>query len=147
MAREYSRTPYEYGNAVRKRNPQREVYGTPHRVVTHHKKKRKTQAMDLGFVLFLAAALIVTGFTCIQYINLQTSITSYVDEISRLEIQLEEKRAENDDTECRIKGAVDLEYVKKKAMDELGMTYAREDQIIIYESDGTDYVRQFVSIE
>lgn len=146
LATEYSRTPYVNGSAVRKQNPRRDEYRTPHRVV-RSSKKQKRQAMDLGFVLFLTAALIITGFTCIQYINLQTSITSSVDEISQLKIELEEKKAANDDTECRIKGAVDLEFVKKRAMDDLGMTYAREDQIVIYESDGTDYVRQYVSLE
>lgn len=146
MATEYRRTQYVHGNNAVKRNPRREEYRTPHRVV-RTKSRKRTQAMDLGFVLFLAMALAVTGFTCIQYINLQTSITSYVDEISKKKIELEELKAENDDMECRIKGAVDLESVKKRAMDDLGMTYAREDQIVIYESDGTDYVRQLVSLE
>ena len=40
-----------------------------------------------------------------------------------------------------------IENIKKRAMDELGMTYASDDQIVVYNSDGTDYVRQFVSIE
>jgi len=146
LATEYRRAEYVHGNTVRRQNPRREEYRTPQRVV-HTRKKRKTQAMDLGFVLFLTMALIVTGFVCVKYISLQTSITRYVDEISSLEMQLTTARAENDDTECRIKGAVDLESVKKRAMDDLGMKYAREDQIVVYESDGTDYVRQFVSLE
>lgn len=56
-------------------------------------------------------------------------------------------KAENDDYESRIKGAIGLENIKKRAMDELGMTYASDDQIVVYNSDGTDYVRQFVSLE
>jgi hypothetical protein len=64
-----------------------------------------------------------------------------------MEIELQSLRAENDDYESRIKGAIGLENIKKRAMDELGMTYASDDQIVVYNSDGTDYVRQFVSIE
>lgn len=146
MASEYGRTSYAHGSAAVRRNPRQDEYKRPHRVV-RTKSRKRTQAMDLGFVLFLSMALAVTGFTCLQYIHLQSSITSYVDEISKLKIHLEELKAENDDMECRIKGAVDLESVKKRAMDDLGMTYAREDQIVIYESDGTDYVRQLVSLE
>ena len=43
--------------------------------------------------------------------------------------------------ENRIKGAVDLEEVKYRAMNELGMQYANSDQIIAYECEDTDYVR------
>ena len=64
-----------------------------------------------------------------------------------MEIELDSLKAENDDYESRIKGAVGLENIKKRAMDDLGMSYASDEQIVVYESDGTDYVRQFVAIE
>ena len=148
MAAEYRRNTYVYGNTVRKNAPRREEYRTPQTVRTAIRKKNKRrQAMNLGFVFFLAVALSVTAFTCIEYIRLQSSLTSYVTEISSLESSLEELKAENDDYESRIKGSVCLEDIKKRAMDDLGMTYASQDQIVVYESDGTDYVRQFVSIE
>lgn len=150
MADNYRRTAYIEGNTVRVANPRREEYGTPHRVTRPKKKSRHSrskQVMNFSFVVFLTAALTVTAFTCIQYIKLQSSITTHVANISSLEKQLEELRAENDDMENRIKGSVCLEDIKKRAMDDLGMTYASQDQIVVYESDGTDYVRQFVSIE
>lgn len=147
MADNYRRTSYIEGNTVRVANPRREEYRTPHRVTKPKRHSKSKQVMNLGFVMFLTAALSVTAFTCIQYIKLQSSITTHVTKISSLEKQLEELRAENDDMENRIKGSVCLEDIKKRAMDDLGMTYASQDQIVVYESDGTDYVRQFVSIE
>ena len=47
----------------------------------------------------------------------------------------------------RIKGAVDLEQVKYRAMNELGMQYANSDQIVAYVCDDTDYVTQLIDIE
>lgn len=147
MASRYTKSTYVRGNTVRVARPQEDNYRTPHRVEYRGRKSKKHPVMNLGFVAFLTMAMIVTGMTCIQYIRLQSSLTDYVGQISSLEIQLEELRASNDDMEGRIKGTVCLEDIKKRAMDDLGMTYAREDQIVVYESDGTDYVRQFVSIE
>jgi hypothetical protein len=74
-------------------------------------------------------------------------VTSKVKELAKLEAQLNEMKAENDDTENRITGAVDLEEVKYRAMNELGMQYAHADQIVAYECEDTDYVRQLVDIE
>lgn len=147
MATTRSRSGYIDGNNARRLRPQEE-YRTPRKVAGQRRRKKAIGTkMDLGFILFLTLAMAVTGFTCIQYIRLQSEVTTYVDEISQLEIQYEELRAENDDMESRVKGTVGLEDIKKRAMNELGMTYAREDQIVVYESDGTDYVRQFVPIE
>lgn len=145
--RDYRRTEYVEGNTVRKAVPRREEVRNPRRVANPRKRSHKNQVVDLGFVLFLTMALAITGVTCLQYILLQSSITNHVKTISSLEIELQGLKAENDDYEGRIKGAVDLESVKRRAMDDLGMTYADETQIVVYESDGTDYVRQFVSIE
>ena len=38
--------------------------------------------------------------------------------------------------------SVDLDYIKDVAINELGMVYAREDQVILYENTTRDYVRQ-----
>lgn len=146
MATNTYRSSYVRGNTVRRQRPLEDNYRTPQRV-EYRGRKKKHPAMNIGFVAFLSLALLVTGVTCIQYIKLQSTVTEYVGQISSLEIKLEELRASNDDMEGRIKGTVCLEDIKKRAMEDLGMTYAREDQIVVYQSDGTDYVRQFVSIE
>lgn len=141
------RESYVYGNTARALRPVSEVQ-SPRKLNSRTRKSiDKDTSMNPAFMLFLTAAMVVTGFVCIQYIKLQSSVTSYVDRISAMEIELDGLRAENDDYESRIKGAVGLENIKKRAMDDLGMTYASDDQIVVYESDGTDYVRQFVSIE
>ena len=39
-----------------------------------------------------------------------------------------------------------LEEIKKIAINELGMKYAKEGQVIIYSGEGSDYVRQYKAI-
>ena len=41
---------------------------------------------------------------------------------------------------------VDLESIRKTAMEELGMVYASEDQVVLYDSKSTDYVRQYQDV-
>lgn len=139
---------YIYGNTARALSPIEEEVRSPQKL-SHKARKNidRDTSMNPGFMLFLVMAMVVTGLACMQYIKLQSSVTNYVDRLSAMEIQLEELKAENDDYESRIKGAVGLENIKKRAMDDLGMSYASDEQIVVYESDGTDYVRQFVAIE
>jgi cell division protein FtsB len=103
--------------------------------------------MSFGYVFFLTLAIALTGIGCLQYLKLQSEITNSIKRISVLESQLNNIKAENDDTESRIKGTVGLEEIKKRAMNELGMQYATPEQIVKYESDDTDYVRQYIDID
>lgn len=142
------RKAYVYGNTARALEPIEKEVRSPKRLT---KKSRKNidrdTGMNPGFMLFMTLAMVLTGIVCVQYIRLQSSLTTYVNTLSAMEIELQGLRAENDDYESRIKGAIGLENIKKRAMDELGMTYASDEQIVVYNSDGTDYVRQYVSLE
>ena len=42
--------------------------------------------------------------------------------------------------------SVDLEEIKRIAISELGMKYAKEGQVITYSGEGSDYVRQYDDI-
>lgn len=117
--------------------------------LSHRARRNRDRAahMSFGYVLFLTLAIVATGIGCLQYLKLQSEITNSIKRISVLESQLNEIKAENDDTESRIKGTVSFEEIKKRAMNELGMQYATQDQIVKYASDDTDYVRQYIDID
>lgn len=142
------RDEYVYGDLARALRPIDEEVKSPKRYTSKSRKSiERETSMSAGFMLFVTLAMVVAGFACMQYISLRSELTRRVADISKLEIQLEEIKAENDDYESRIKGAVGLENIKRRAMDDLGMSYASDEQIVVYESNGTDYVRQFVSLE
>lgn len=66
--------------------------------------------------------------------------------IATLEAQLSELKAENDDEYNRVTSSVDLEEIREIAINELGMVYAGADQVILYDGQGSDYVRQYGEI-
>ena len=148
----YRRDTYVDGNTVRKVQPlyvpDGERVRTPKRLSNTARKNRdKAANMNPGYILFLTMAMVITGYFCIQYLQLQSDITSRVKNISILESRYNELKTENDETESRIKGSVGIETIKKQAMDELGMQYAKEDQIVTYMSEEGDYVRQYIDID
>ena len=110
------------------------------------KNREKARHMNLGYVLFLTAALLLTGIVLIGYIRMESKITSSVKQISKLESQLNSLKQSNDEHLSRIESSVDLDEIRRIAVTELGMTYAGEGQIIEIPDEGSDYVRQYTQI-
>ena len=102
--------------------------------------------MSAGYVLFLGAALVATGIILVYYIGLQSDITNSVKHIATLERQLNELKVANEEDYSRISSSVDLEEIRRIAIQELGMQYAQEGQIISFASENSDYVKQMAEI-
>lgn len=102
--------------------------------------------MNPAYVLFLCVALIATGIILVNYIGLQSDITSSVKRISSLESELNELKLANDEEYIRVSSNVDLEEIRRIAIQELGMQYAEEGQIVTFSGDSNDYVKQMADI-
>ncbi len=147
-----SRRTYAYidGTAVRKieavpeRTPERRQ--TPSTSAKTKENRERALSMNLGYVLFLTAAAVVTVFMCVNFLQLQAKGTRLQKQVTALETQLDAAILENDSDYNRIMTSVDLEYVKDVAMNELGMVYAKKSQYVTYEAQNGDYVRKYTDI-
>ena len=139
---------YVHGSAVRKLDVTREIEQSPKKKLsnTARKNREKAEHMSAGYVLFLSLALLATGCILVGYIKLQSDITNSIKNISRLETELNDLRLANDEEYNRITSRVDLEEVRRIAIQELGMQYAKEGQIVTFESENNDYVKQIAAI-
>ena len=64
-----------------------------------------------------------------------------------MEQELNELTLENNEAYNRISGNIDLEEIKRIAIQEYGMRYVQQGQIITYtDGGGNDYVRQMKEI-
>lgn len=145
--REY-RSTYVEGNTVRKALP-REKYRQARRVEVEYATRRNQEKelhMNLPYVALLSVAAIVMLVICIQYLGIQNSITARLNNIQNLESQLAELKEDNDALEARINTYVDLDYVYQVATEELGMVYANQDQVLLYDETEREYVRQYEDI-
>lgn len=137
-------TTYVRGNTVRK-----EYYPRHERRTVHVQEpvRRRRHHMSLGYLLFLSLAVVLMAGTLAWYISLQSQITNSVKNIAALESQLNTIKQENDEAYNRANGHLDLDEIKRIAIQEYGMTYASEGQIIVYsDGGGNDYVRQVAPI-
>lgn len=96
--------------------------------------------MSIGYVTFLMVALVACAFFLVNYIQMQSELTARITEVSRMESELNSLKLANDEEYSRIN--INLEEIKRIAIGELGMTYATEGQVIPYESNSNDYMRQ-----
>lgn len=111
-----------------------------------NRNREKALQMNAGYVFFLAIATIITLSASTLYLMFQSDITNKISNIATLEGQLADLKSDNDEAYGRVTRSVDLEYVKQVAIGELGMVYASEDQVVLYESTEDDYVRQYADI-
>lgn len=153
MKRSYRGDVYVHGNTVRKVSPSQALPKqrqgeTVKPQVSRKTRRNRERAMQLNFayVAFLTAAAVASLFVCVNYLKLQAESATYRTKIAGLESQLSTLKAENDAEYEKALSSVDLEEIKDIAINELGMVYAEEGQIVTYNSQEGDYVRQYEDV-
>ena len=136
---------YIDGSAAKRIDVRKEIEEAPLKRTSAAVRRNREKAvhMNIGYVLFLAAALMAVSVLLVGYIRLQAENSVILDSIAAKESRLNSMRMENDEEYSRILSSVDLDYVKTVAINELGMRYAEEGQIIEVQVQGDDYVRQY----
>ncbi len=142
---------YVYGNVVARPSyePVRreEIPGIRKETSSQVKKNRKQALrMNPGYVMFLTLAAMLALVICVNYVKLQSRITKRSENITALQAELADMREENNTRYNFVMDAVNLDEIRTKAQNELGMVYASEDQIVEYSSPLADYVKQYGDI-
>lgn len=139
-----NRDVYVYGNTVRKIDVEREWETAPQRQVQPSVRKNRDKAhhMSAGYVIFLAVAMCAAALILVNYIQLQAELTNRTRSVASKQSELNDLKVANDEEYNRILSSIDLEEIKRIAVGELGMTYAQEDQIVLYSNEGSDYMRK-----
>lgn len=135
---------YVYGNTARRLEVVPSKSQVPAKKTSSRTRKNRERVlhMNIGTVFTMAAAMVAAGLILTWYLTLQSDITNSIKRIATLESTLNELKMSNDENYSRITDNVDLEEIKRVAIQELGMRYAEEGQIITYNGEGSDYVRQ-----
>ncbi len=111
------------------------------------RSREKVMQMNRKYALFLGLLVAAMTFSLIGYIKLMSDISATNRKISTLESQLSELRSSNNEVYNEITGNVDLEEIRRIAIDEFGMNYADQDQIVVYSESKGDSVRQIADID
>ncbi len=106
------------------------------------KNRDKARHMSAGYVLFLGVAIVTAAYILTNYLQLQAELTNLTRTVAAKKSELIDLQEFNEEEYNRIVNSIDLEEIKRVAMGVLGMTYAKEGQIVVYEGENYDYMRQ-----
>ena len=139
---------YVYGNAVRKDNVEIQTPARQQKEVSQRVRANRSKAMHMskGYVAFLAIAAVVVLFACMQYLQLQSEITSRSNYITSLQQELADAKEANTTRYNVIMNSMNLEQIRDIAINDFGMVYAEADQIIKYQRPDKSAVTQFAGI-
>ena len=107
------------------------------------RNRQRALYMGRGTVLFYTMCALVVALLAVTYVKIQADITHRMKHIAAVESQISDLRADNDANYKRIVTSVDMNEVKNIAMNELGMHYATEDQVVYYVVEKTNYMDQY----
>ncbi len=143
------RQAYIYGNVVPKQDYRQQGYYAerPEKKVSRQVRQNRDKALHMssGYVMFLAAAAVLALVICVNYIQLQSRLTSTSKNITHMQQELVRLREENNTKYNAVMDSINLEDIRERA-EEMGMVYADADQVVEYKSPSTDYVKQYENI-
>lgn len=145
-----SQAPYVYGNvavevepAYHEQSPER-----PKKKVSKQVLKNRKQAlhMNSAYVIFLTVAAVTAVIVCVNYVKLQSRITDRSKNITAMQKELANLKEENNAKYNAVMDSVNLDEIRERAQNQLGMVYASPEKIVEYDNPATDYVRQLEEI-
>lgn len=137
-------TDYPQKKKNTKRYPKKSI--RERNVEVRKNRARAALGIDLPFLILLTVALGFTLNMCYSYLRVRAGITASIRNIELKEKELAAFQNQNDTIEMNIKSSIDLDHIYDVATKELGMVYAKKDQIIKYNTSEKEYVRQYEDI-
>ena len=132
---------YINGNVVRKET----VVTQP--VKQHDKEQHnKSKQLNRGYVTFLAIASIVAMLACVQYLQLRSELAQRSQEITRKQRELVQLKEANTTKYNALINTMNLEEIRDIAVNDFGMVYADESQILTYSSPADKAMTQYADI-
>lgn len=111
-----------------------------------HRQPRHLSGISKASLFILTVAIAATLYFCIEFLMLQHQVSKIEKDIVSMEKSLTIMRNENDAAYEQINMVYDLDYVYEIAVNELGMVYPNNNEIITFEGTDDSYVRQYANI-
>lgn len=144
---------YVDGNTVRELEPARRSREDIERIQRQKKRRNaarrnreKNLVINRTYALFLAVCVILSVMAATVLIRTQASISTHLRNISAVESKLTDLKLDNDAKYKALNTSINLNEIKTRAMEELGMKYPTEDQVIYYSVESDNFMDQYRDI-
>lgn len=143
---------YIHDNVVRKprfeADPEIEHGHERQREINRKRRNHKefAQAMNRRYIEFLIVCALVVFASVAMYLKQISDTSAAKETIQQLETQVADIKSTNDETQSRMDSNINVEEIRRIAIEELGMVFANEQQVVIYDYEESEYVRQYEAI-
>lgn len=143
---------YVYGSAVEKQQvlPRRMPESRPVNETRTSRQVRRNRnralSINPAYAGFLAVAAVIAVMVCVCYLRLQSDIVSRSENITALQEELAAMTEANDTAMHAAEDSLNLEEVRAKAVNELGMVYFAQGNIVEYDAPVKESVKQYSDI-
>lgn len=147
-----SKELYIYGNTVRELQVERKssIERKEDRQREFNQRRRNDKeyvnSMNKGYVFFLVSVAAIVFVAMGSFLVMSAKVTSSQEAVAELNTKTIDLKADNDDYERRIERSVNIDEIRRIAMEELGMVYPSKDQIVNYDYEESDFVRQYSDV-
>jgi len=143
LARKYSVKAEKIEKGKIKAHTRREKY---------KKGEARAQARINSGIDFLSATVLVASLALIfgfalNYLTLSSQIIGMKSNVSSLRTELSNAKSANDEAYSAVDSSMDIGYVYDTAVEQLGMVYPSDEQVITYSPVEEGYVRQYSEVE
>lgn len=110
------------------------------------RNRARALKMSKGYVFFLTVCVLAAASSAVMLVQLQSSVSAHMRKVAALQSEVNSRRTENDARYKRIITSVDLNHIKDVAMNELGMCYPTESQVVYYTIENNNFMDQYSDI-
>lgn len=110
------------------------------------KNRRRAKNISPSYAVFLTGAAIFTVCVSILFLKLQSEAVTRSENVTALQQELVYLTEQNDTAYHAAEASVNLETVREKAVNELGMVYASQGSVVEYVGPENDSVTQYSDI-
>ncbi|MCF8018444.1 MAG: septum formation initiator family protein [Vallitaleaceae bacterium] len=150
MGKRYQRNRETYvvgSNAVAYKQSVNHQEIAPVAPVETRQRKKKVASINPACTFILASVIIAVSIVCVFMLKAQFSVVDTSKQIMTLKNELNEIRRTNANITAEINETMNLNEIKRIAMDEYGMVYPKGVDVIDLEPEPTSYTVQYSSIE
>lgn len=104
---------------------------------------REMNRKQIGFHIICAAIVFAAVALNLSMISKTETAKK---EIGNLNEQVVDLKATNDEIESNMNANINAEEIRRVAIEELGMVYMNQNQVVMYDCEESEYVRQYEKI-
>ena len=141
---------YVDGNTVRKAEevlrPKRPEHHDTYIDRRTKSNRQREHMLDGRAVVYMSLSLVLVALAASFYLYMRSTVSGEREKIASLEDEYIELQSSNDSIQKELDTSVDLNKIKKKAINKLGMQYPKKNQIVYYSVESDDYMEQYENI-